>query len=1177
MPVDDRVVELLMLAEELREQGKPVVPSELCRACPELLPELLKLMRGTDAVEQMLNVSSATQADSGGGPSIPIGALPSVRGYEIHRELGRGGMGVVYEADQQALGRRVALKVLPTMPGQDPKRVSRFKREVRAAARLHHTNIVPVFEVGEDAGVWFYAMQYIPGRPISDVLSAIRRRRDGRPSALTQASESPPTQDTTGTGPEPAAAQATAAPIVCDGLAASSPDVDPARYFRDVATAGLQVAEALACAHSHGVLHRDIKPANLIADDSGRVWVTDFGLAKIENENLTQSGTVLGTLRYSAPEQVRGAPDVRSDVYSLGLTLYELLTLQPAFEADTPLRLLDQVAHTEPPRPRSVDRRIPRDLETIVLKAIDKDPARRYQTAAEMAGDLQRFLADEPIRARPISVSERLVRWARRRPALASLSGGLLVVTALGFAGILWQWSLAVSARGFAEREKVHAEQLFTELRAKHETILRQMYRANIVAATDALQLTNTSAVRKALAATPESQRGWEWHHLFNQLDISRAVLRAHDEPVLAVGIRPDRRRIVSLAADGELRVWDAASRETIHCIATAGHIGVRPITLGRLQLTPDGRWAVARAGDGAVHVVDTETGREHRVIRAPRGTIESFTLSPDGRQVATVVAKQTLSVWDLASGTLVSSMPCSATGGATWSPDRKHVAYIDNNAHGIRIVDLATRSESAIALDQLTTIDALHYSPDGSRLATGSGYPDNGVRLWDAASRQLVAEFRDHKNRVEALAFSPDGRRLASASTDHTVWLWDTDKRKAIATLRGHTEAPWQLAFNHTGTRLATASGDQTVRLWNGESGASIAVLRGHVDEVSDVTFSGDGTLLASSSIDGTVRLWDLELAERSGVLRGHGSFVYDVAFSPDGQRVASAAWDGTVRTWDATTGRPLATLDQASELLLSVAYTPDGRQLAVFDRNHSRITLWDLAKAQPILNRPIPEVGLGNGRLAISPAGNLLAATGSDGTVHLWNLPLVSQAGILHGHTGRVECVAIRQDGMQVASGGQDKTICLWDARKLTRSATLRGPAAPIYHVAYSADGRMLAAASAKDVYIWNLERQEEPTVLHHGVGAYSIAFRPETDRMPSRLAVGCSDNTIRLWDLRTANEVAELRGHEAYVHAVAFSPDGTRLVSGSGDGTVRVWDSLSVQERAAREASRPRERAP
>jgi tetratricopeptide (TPR) repeat protein/serine/threonine protein kinase len=467
MPLDERLESLLLQAEELRLQGQPVSPEQLCGHCPELVPEVRRLLGKLDQVDNLLHV-----------PALAAATPLRLSGYRIRQELGRGGMGVVYDAEQQALGRRVALKVLPALPGQDPERVARFQREVRAAARLQHPNIVPVYEVGQEEGVWFYAMQFIPGRPVSDLISALRRRRDGKASpeaepaagASTAAGEAegsapdaaprtmPPRPAAPGTNacttPSPGAATTTS---VVNGLGQLSPDTDPRRYFREVARLGQQVAEALACAHARGVLHRDVKPANLLVDETGRVWVTDFGLAKVEeDEALTQSGAMLGTLRYMAPEQMRGAPEARSDIYSVGLTLYELLVLQPAFDAVEYLQLLELVAHHEPQRPRSLDARIPCDLETIVLKAIEKDPNRRYRTAQELADDLHRFLMGEPIRARPTPVWERAVKWVRRRPTAAVLVGfALLAVATLLTLGVNHQLRAArVAAEAGKELEQ---------------------------------------------------------------------------------------------------------------------------------------------------------------------------------------------------------------------------------------------------------------------------------------------------------------------------------------------------------------------------------------------------------------------------------------------------------------------------------------------------------------------------------------------------------------------------------------------------------------------------------------------------------------------------------------------------------------------------------------------------
>jgi serine/threonine-protein kinase len=448
-------------------------------------------------------------------------------------------MGVVYEAEQVSLGRRVALKILPRHVAGDRKALPRFRREAKAAARLHHTNIVPVFEIGVDGDVAFYAMQFIQGQGLDEVIDELRRSRaaDRNPvtkdrdhdRSVTQAGPAhtftragaprrtdpklgsvaesllagrlgteatrssrgvtPTATEAAGTEPfdpdatlgaelgNPAEAYPAIAPaavgsnsaVLPGGAAVLSVESASRRqpYFRSVAQIGRQTAQGLAYAHSRGVVHRDIKPSNLLLDMAEVVWITDFGLAKAEEDGLTATGDILGTLRYMAPERFRGEGDARADIYGLGMTLYELLTFRPAFETSDRLKLIERVKSEEPPRPRSLDGRIPRDLETIVLKAIDKDPQRRYQSADELAEDLQRFVNDEPIKARRIGAAERLVRWCRRNPAVASLTAAVLVLMAVGTAVSTWQAVVANLARAdlATKNAELAAEQAKVEAR----------------------------------------------------------------------------------------------------------------------------------------------------------------------------------------------------------------------------------------------------------------------------------------------------------------------------------------------------------------------------------------------------------------------------------------------------------------------------------------------------------------------------------------------------------------------------------------------------------------------------------------------------------------------------------------------------------------------------------------
>jgi serine/threonine protein kinase len=462
------------LAHEFAERhrrGERPTAEEYARRHPDLADEIRDLFPALGVMEDLGSAfpgSGSVAPEAGPGPGAPA----RLGEYRILREIARGGMGVVYEAVQESLGRRVALKVLPGQPLLSPHALERFRREARAAANLHHTNIVPVFGVGEADGVHFYAMQFIQGQSLASVMAEVKRLRP-------RAGAVPPTVTATGglatqvadrllsgrferptvtaAGPAPPAAPPPTAPgpHPTSGIL-SQPETG---YYRSVARVGLQVAEALAYAHQQGILHRDIKPANLLLDTHGVVWVTDFGLAKAEGaDELTTPGDILGTLRYMAPERFQGKADARSDVYALGLTLYELATLEPAFAASDRAALIDLVRQQDPARPRAVDPNLPRDLETIILKAIAKDPRDRYPTAAALAEDLRRFLADRTILARRATAAERAWRWARRNPAVAALTTAVLVLLATGLPVVTGLWLRAARHARAAEQRQQEAE-----------------------------------------------------------------------------------------------------------------------------------------------------------------------------------------------------------------------------------------------------------------------------------------------------------------------------------------------------------------------------------------------------------------------------------------------------------------------------------------------------------------------------------------------------------------------------------------------------------------------------------------------------------------------------------------------------------------------------------------------
>jgi serine/threonine protein kinase len=428
-------------AERLRRGELPTL-TEYVQQYPELADEIREVFPALVMMEQF----KPTSADMVGTKEK---RLEQIGDYRLLREIGRGGMGVVYEAEQISLGRRVALKVLPYDNRTNPTYLERFRREAKAAARLEHTNIVPVYGVGEVDGVHYYAMQFIPGEGLDKVLHDLRclrasqeTPRNGSPDLDSVPSDSVAANllSVRFESHEPEVMENALTTDYGQGRSSAtlSGSESKVEYCRNVARIGLQVAEGLAYAHKQGILHRDIKPSNLLLDLKGNVWITDFGLAKSEDaQELTATGDLVGTIRYMAPERFEGTSLPQSDVYALGMTLYELLTFRPAFDESNRARLIQRILHEDPPAPRRFEPRIPRDLETIVLKAIAPDSRRRYATAGGLAEDLHRFLEDRPIQARRSWLPERVWRLCRRNPAIAGLIGVIALLLLLGAFGWL--------------------------------------------------------------------------------------------------------------------------------------------------------------------------------------------------------------------------------------------------------------------------------------------------------------------------------------------------------------------------------------------------------------------------------------------------------------------------------------------------------------------------------------------------------------------------------------------------------------------------------------------------------------------------------------------------------------------------------------------------------------------
>jgi WD40 repeat protein len=858
--------------------------------------------------------------------------------------------------------------------------------------------------------------------------------------------------------------------------------------------------------------------------------IIDFGLAKATTVHLTDQtlytrfGQFMGTPGYMSPEQVDANIqdiDTRTDVYSLGVTLYVLLTALQPFEMKgrqhpSLEEWLRRLREEEPRRPsskvsadresstvaaaaRSTDtkqlvRLLRGDLDWIAMKALERDRERRYGMPAELAADLRHYLNHEPVTARPASAAYQLGKFIRRHRIAA------------GFVGMVTVLSIVASAAALIAVRKQH------EAQYQATQALQAQSRLLVQAAAQRLRDSDQGSAQGIILEVLRNPaftrvRTPAANSVFQDTraaDLQLAVLSGHGDAVVTAAYSPDGARIVTASLDHTARVWDA--RTGTQLAVLTGH-GDR---VGCAAYSPDGARIVTASNDKTARIWDARTGAPLTALSGHEDELNSAAYSPDGTRIVTAAADKTVRIWDARTG-----------------------------------------AQLAVFTGHDDVVESAAYSRDGMRIVTASD--DKTARIWDVRTGAQLAVLSGHGNRVDSAAFSPDGTRIVTASFDKTVRVWDARTGAQLAVLSGDGGAVYSATYSHDGARILTASADNTARIWDARSGAQLAVLSGHASTLFSAAYSPDDTRIVTASFDTTARIWDARISAQIAALTGHGGYVNSAAYSPDGTRIVTAAADRTARIWDAGTGVQLAVLTGHANTLYTAAYSPDGARIVTAAADKTA-RIWDARTGAQLTVLTAHAGGIFSA--AYSPDGARIVTALENKTAKIWDARTVAPLATLSGHGGYVFSALYSPDGTRIVTASRDKTARIWDARTGAQLTVLTGHGDSVISAAFSPDGtRIVTASRDKTARIWDARTGAQLAVLTgHGDILEFAAYSPDG----TRIVTASRDKTARIWDARTGTPLAVLLGHGDWVLVAVYSPDGTRIVTASTDTTARIWDA-------------------
>jgi eukaryotic-like serine/threonine-protein kinase len=1166
MPAEpNRVRDVFLSAAEVTAAARAAYLDSACGPDVELRVAVERLL---DAHANPAKVLEATVGparpapSSDTGPHTPLpdtGTILAGR-YKLLEQIGEGGMGAVWVAQQiEPVKRTVAIKLIK--PGMDTKTVlARFEAERQALALMDHPNIARVLDAGMAAdGRPYFVMELVKGTPITRYCDANKLTPRQRLELF------------------------------------------------------VPVCHAIQHAHQKGIIHRDIKPSNILValyDDRAVPKVIDFGVAKATGQSLTEQtlntgfGAVVGTPQYMSPEQATFNNldiDTRSDLYSLGVLLYELLAGSPPFtkkdfEQAGMLEMLRVLREVEPPRPstklssaaalpslaanRSMEPKkltgmLRNELDWIVMKALEKDRSRRYETANGFAADVLRYLSGEPVQAVPPSLQYRLKKFVRRhRPAVAA-AALLLAALLVGFAGIVVGLIRATAAREAESEQRQFAETESQRANSEAAHARDEAAKAQASAAAEKLAVRKAHRLLGLINATEGQKLADEGKLHLGLLRMVQSLANATESPEAeamarvqfanyrryaptTLGLRmvlphqsvsaafsPNGRLVLTGGNDNAARVWDANSGQLL--TPALKHAG--PIMA--VAFSPDSRRVVTGSYDGTAQVWNAHSGERIGEILRHDGPVNGVAFSPDGRRVATSLRDSKVQVWDAATGNRVTAplQHGSLVSAIAFSPDGRRV--LSGSWDGTARVWDANSGQELLNLKHPERVETAVFSPDGQRILTGC--QDKFARIWDAHTGERIGDSLRHGDQVQAVAFAPDGQRVATGSDDKTARIWDAHTGKPLSPPLENGSIVWWVAFSPDGRRLLTADMEKTVRVWDANTGKPLLLPLQHGDYIGSAEFSADGRrILVGSDV---ARIWDL--AATKGAPAPTLRFDYQrpeeraelMVLSPDRRRVLKGN-HLTARTWDVETGLAVSAPMVHNGLISAAAFSRDGRQV-VTGTDAKSISVWD-AETGARLCGPLPyQTGIRS--VDFSHDGRLVVA-GDQRMAQVWDVTSGRAVSGPLEHSGSVHAVVFAPDGRSVLTGSEDKTAVVWDAtngKVLTRFVEHRHA---VQSVAFSPDGRRALTGGGPTARIWAPETGREITPpLKHDRFVMSVAFSPDGNRA----ITGNWENTARVWDAHTGKPLAPHLTHSNLVNCVAFSRDGRQILTGSHDTTARLWD--------------------